>query len=113
MIKKLVIAMLIGLSFPAFSADIRYELRVDGLACPYCAYGVEKKIKALDGVDKGSIEIKLNEGLVVFKANTEPPLTEGFLTKLINDAGFTLRGLKTQALSSLERVNKTSPERDQ
>ena len=51
--KSVIIAILVSMSFPAFSEDTRYELRVDGMACPYCAYGIEKKIKALNGVDQG------------------------------------------------------------
>lgn len=98
--KKLLAGLiLIGVSLPALATDIRYELQVDGLACPYCAYGVEKKIKALDGVDQDSLEIKLNEGLVSFQANTESPFTEAFLKTLVNDAGFTLRKLKLISLS--------------
>ena len=69
MIKQLwLIAILLGITFPVFAANVQYELRVDGLACPYCAYGIEKKIKALGGVDKGSIEIKLNEGRAIEEA---------------------------------------------
>ena len=45
--RLLSILMLLALAFPAWSAELRYMLRVDGLACPYCAYGIEKKIKAL------------------------------------------------------------------
>lgn len=36
--------ILSALALPAWSAETRYELRVDGLACPYCAYGIEKKM---------------------------------------------------------------------
>ncbi len=73
------------------ASDTRYELRVDGLACPYCAYGVEKKLKALDGVIDESLQIKLNEGLVSFNTIDETNITEPKLEKLINDSGFTLR----------------------
>ena len=55
----LFMAALMMLSIMAQAADRRYELHVDGMACPYCAYGIEKKIKALDGVDTSSMEIKL------------------------------------------------------
>ena len=93
-----VVVLLVTLTMPVWAAEIRYELRVDGLACPYCAYGIEKKIKALDGVDKESIQIQLNEGVVVFEADTL--ISEGRLKRLINDAGFTLRGLKTSSATS-------------
>lgn len=42
---------------------------VNGLACPFCAYGLEKKLKSLDGVmdvavllEKGQVQLKLAEG---------------------------------------------------
>ena len=106
--REWLLVILLGMSFQVLAAYVRYELRVDGLACPYCAYGIEKKIKALDGVDKDSVEIKLNDGLVIFEADTESPLTEVALKTLINDAGFTLRGFKTQRL-----VPSDNPERDE
>lgn len=88
------ITMLI-LSFPVRSAEIHYQMRVDGLACPFCAYGMEKKIKALAGVDKHSVVIELNRGIVSFVADTQVPLTGDVLKVLVNDAGFTLQHLET------------------
>ena len=35
-----------------------YRLYVDGLACPFCAYGVEKNILALRGVEKLDIDVE-------------------------------------------------------
>jgi copper chaperone CopZ len=90
----LLICLLGGISLSAWAEERRYNLRVDGVACPYCAYGVEKKIKALDGVNKESVEIKINEGLVLFEADTDVPIGEDTLKELINDAGFTLRNLE-------------------
>lgn len=95
--RKLISIILFStLALPAWSADRQYQLRVDGLACPYCAYGIEKKIKALDGVDKDSVSIRLNEGLVIFQADTEAAIGEAELKQLINEAGFTLRGLEVR-----------------
>lgn len=104
MIRRLIASLiLLSLSFPALSDLMRYELRVDGLACPYCAYGIEKKIKALEGVNKDSLEIKLNKGLVIFEADTDSPLTEQSMKTLINDAGFTLRQYKVLSINSREK----------
>lgn len=30
----------------------RYQLQVDGLACPFCAYGIEKKLSRLEGIEQ-------------------------------------------------------------
>ena len=91
--------LLIGLSPPAW-ADTRYELRVDGLACPFCAYGIEKKLKALEGVIDESMEIKLNEGVVVFHVEDDTLISEDSLKRLVNDAGFSLRGVKTHKIQT-------------
>ncbi|MGN2393298.1 heavy-metal-associated domain-containing protein, partial [Pelomicrobium sp. G1] len=40
----------------ALAAGPSYWLQVDGLACPFCAYGIEKKLRALDGVDKVKVD---------------------------------------------------------
>lgn len=88
------ILLLSALALPAWSADREYQLRVDGLACPYCAYGIEKKIRALDCVDKDSVAILINEGLVTFQADTDTAIAEAEIRQLIDDAGFTLRGLE-------------------
>lgn len=96
--QSLIAVILSTVALIANATDRRYELRVDGLACPYCAYGIEKKIKALDGVDMTSVEVKLNDGLVIFQADTPEPFTEISLKTLINDAGFTLRQFQVQAL---------------
>ncbi|WP_339673819.1 heavy-metal-associated domain-containing protein [Dasania marina] len=101
--KSVLLALLLtGLSLPAWT-DTQYELRVDGLACPYCAYGIEKKLKALDGIIEESLEIKLNDGIVRFQASDEATITKSSLKQLINDSGFTLRGLETQIVQQEER----------
>ena len=92
------IPILFALALPVWSDELSYQLRVDGLACPYCAYGIEKKIKALQGVANESVEIRLNEGIVLFEADTETAIDEATLRQLVTDAGFTLRGVKTQSV---------------
>ncbi len=44
--KKSVLLLLITALWSAilFAAGTQYNLRVDGLACPFCAYGIEKKL---------------------------------------------------------------------
>ena len=36
------------------------SIQVDGLACPFCAYGLEKHLKKINGVE--SIEINMKSG---------------------------------------------------
>lgn len=96
--KKLIIVMAMALLWnaAAFAADTQYELRVDGLACPYCAYGIEKKLKKTKAVEQ--IDIDLDKGVVRVDVIEGVTLTEAQMTKLIKDAGFTLRSMTEKPL---------------
>ncbi len=91
--KILMTAMVLSLgwSAAAFADGTRYELRVDGLACPFCAYGIEKKLNAIDGVDE--VDIDLNSGLVTVDVTEGTALNHSQMTELFNDAGFTYRSM--------------------
>ena len=66
-----------------------YKLYVDGLACPFCAYGVEKKVGALNGVEK--VEIEIEDGLVAVTMAAGATLDEAAARQAVDEAGFTLR----------------------
>ena len=34
-----------------YADSLVYSLQVNGLACPFCAYGVEKKLSSIEGVE--------------------------------------------------------------
>ena len=60
---------------------------VDGLACPFCAYGIEKKTKRLNGVKE--IKIYLNTGTVVLKCSEDKSPAFADVRTAVKDAGFT------------------------
>ncbi len=66
-----------------------YKLYVDGLACPFCAYGVEKKVGGLDGVEK--VEIEIEDGIVAVTLAGGATLDEATAKQAVDEAGFTLR----------------------
>lgn len=73
-------------------ADETYQLRVDGLACPFCAYGIEKKLNAVNGMK--AIKVHINRGLVVVTVADGTPFDRQRAEKIVKDAGFTLRGFR-------------------
>lgn len=78
----------------ATSADTQatanaYVLRVDGLACPYCAYGIEKQFSNLQGVTGTTVNIA--KGVVVVHVKPGTRFTAPQIKKTVNDAGFTLK----------------------
>ncbi len=78
------------------TAGTNYNIRVDGLACPFCAYGIEKKFKKMDGIS--NIKVDLDNGLVSVDAKEGLVLTEEQMKKLFNDSGFTYRSMKKTPL---------------
>ncbi len=96
--KKVIASMMLSVlwSTAAFAAGTQYYLRVDGLACPYCAYGIEKKLKAIEGV--GKIDVSLDAGLVVVDVAEGVTLTESQMKTLFQDAGFTYRSMTEEPL---------------
>jgi len=63
------------------------KMEVNGMACPYCAYGMEKELKKVSGVD--SVKIQLKEGLAYISTlKKQEPLKEN-LALIIKNAGFT------------------------
>ncbi len=77
-------------SGPAASAS-EFTLRIDGLACPFCAFGVEKKLLELPGVS--GIEVLLDEGKVVLALSEGAELDVAALDEAVRKAGFPLRAL--------------------
>ena len=91
-----VLIMVFAINGIALAAGTQYIMRVDGLACPYCAYGIEKKLKKIDGVKK--IDVDLNKGLVIVNVAEGVVLSEEKMKKLFKDAGFTYRSMKQKSL---------------
>ncbi len=84
------VLVMMWLAATAVLADSHvYKLYVDGLACPFCAYGVEKKVGGLDGVEK--IDIDIDGGVVLVTLADGATLDEAAAKQAVDEAGFTLR----------------------
>ena len=84
--------LLVVINAATFAGSNRYALGVDGLACPFCAYGIEKKLSAIEGVE--SIDTDVKSGQVVVTLAKGKVLSEEVARQAVQDAGFTLRSLK-------------------
>ena len=86
LIKMILIIFLLGIS-STLAQSSEVKVRVDGLSCPFCAYGLEKKLNDLDGVE--SINIDFEEGLVVLQVTDSENISEEEIRTNIEKAGFT------------------------
>jgi len=78
-----------------------FEVEVDGLGCPFCAYGLEKKIKEFKKIK--DIKIDMETGDFSFTSPTENALTLVDVEAKIDKAGYTPIALKvTRADGTVE-----------
>ncbi|MAN62606.1 MAG: hypothetical protein CMI60_11755 [Parvibaculum sp.] len=91
-IRTAVFALVALLPVTVFAAQTQYRLQVDGLACPFCAYGIEKELTRTDGI--AAIDIDINAGAVTVTTIEGATMTEAQADQIVKDAGFTLRGFE-------------------
>jgi len=84
-------ALLLGAG-AALADEARYRLRVAGLACPFCAYGIEKELAAIDGV--AAVETHIKDGAVVVEMAEGATLDRATARRAVEAAGFTLGGFQ-------------------
>jgi mercuric ion binding protein len=89
MIFTTVFVLVLALSHAAFAGQT-YNLQVDGLACPFCAYGIEKQLLSVDGVQ--DVVVDLNAGAVQVTMQDGSTLNQATAKQAVKDAGFTLKG---------------------
>ncbi len=69
-----------------------YAIGVDGLACPFCAYGIEKQLSRISGVE--TVLTDIESGTVAVTMAEGATLEETAAGKAVDDAGFTLRSFE-------------------
>ncbi len=78
---------------------LEVNVQVDGLSCPFCAYGLEKKLRKVDNV--ASLEIRVSDGRAVLTPKPGTSLDLAGLEQTVRDGGFTPGGLTLTARGRL------------
>lgn len=84
-----IIAILLFSITAAFAQQRQVNVRVDGLSCPFCAYGLEKKFIKIDGVE--NLKIDVDKGILTFTEKEGETVSEEDIRKAVKQAGFTPR----------------------
>ncbi len=108
--KVILIVLVIFMAVPAIQAQKSYdqfEVQVDGLGCPFCAYGLEKKFKEFKGIKK--VKIDIETGDFSFAYPTEKALTIEDVEQQVHKAGYSpMSGRVTRADGTVELMKVTS-----
>lgn len=68
-------------------ASPRAVVKIDGMACPFCTYNIQRQLEALDGVRQTDVSLKKGEAYVTLSSNN--PATAEQLRRAVESAGFT------------------------
>jgi mercuric ion binding protein len=88
MLPPVLLALALTIAAAAHAAGSAYKVHVAGLACPFCAYGIEKSLSAIDGVAR--VETHIEDGLVIVEMAEGETLDRAEAAQAVEDAGFTL-----------------------
>ena len=85
---SLILVFLLLSAFPlhAEEAAQKIVIKVDGLYCPFCAYGLEKHLKKLKGYKK--VEVNLKHGVAELHIKPGVTVTDTAIQQAVEDAGF-------------------------
>ncbi len=81
------------------------ELEVNGMACPFCAFGIEKKLRAIEGVQ--DLTVFLDEGRIDLVFSPENGASVSDIEAAVKEAGFKLSGLQLGVRGTLARDTDT------
>ena len=86
------LATLVLWSSALLAGEAHFLLGVDGMSCPFCVYGIEKRLKKIDGVEEVSAD--LAQGNIWVEATGADVLSEDGARLVLEQAGFTLRSFE-------------------
>ncbi len=69
--------------------EVQYDIRVDGITCPFCVATSERALKKIGGVH--AVGSNLETGTIFVCADSRVAFTDAQLKQLFRDKGFTYR----------------------
>lgn len=86
---------------PAQAEVVKANLTILGMSCSMCAYGLHKKLSALEEIEKATIDFKTETGILTFKP--EARIDYERIEKAVTEGGYTLKDMSVKAIGRLEK----------
>lgn len=94
-----VLACLLLGAFPGHAQVTEVTVTVRGMSCPFCAFGVEKKLRTVPGV--GSVDVDMGRGTATMEAAEEQFIAADQVSEAVRRAGFTAGSMEVVAEGTL------------
>ncbi len=110
---KSMILFLLAFAFigTAVADDVQYDIRVDGITCPFCVATSERALLKIAGVH--AVGSNLETGTIFVCADSQVTFTDAQLKQLFLDKGFTYRSFeKTSGCSMADHEHDADDLRD-
>lgn len=91
---------------PSFSQTDAVAVTVEGLGCPYCAAGLEKKLSKIQGIKDIGIELKT--GVASFTVPASLKIDETAVRQKVEDAGYTAKAVTILRNKGIADLPKTA-----
>ena len=96
-----ILSFILLISTAALAEDqVQYDIRIDGMTCPFCVASSEKALKKIDGIN--TIRTNIETGTMTVCAEPSVILTDDQLEQLFLKKGFTYRSLTQSNHCSLD-----------
>ncbi len=76
----------------ALADEVQYDIRVDGITCPFCVATSERALKKIEGVH--AVGSDLETGTIFVCAESRVEFSDAQLKQLFLDKGFTYRSFE-------------------
>ena len=100
------LAALVLFGTPALASVDEIQLHVEGLACPFCVYGIERSLKKIPGVV--SVETTIRTGLVEVHLKPGAVVDSAQFQAAVRKSGFTLDHIEATITGKLFTQNDRS-----
>ena len=98
--KILMLLLVLFLCIPLAEAKLEeVELEIHGMACTFCAFGLEKKIRKFEGVKDFKVDIKKGKARFRLEEGAEVSVTK--LREAVKEAGLTFKEVSTSLVGSV------------
>lgn len=93
--RQLLVSAFVFAPLVAFAGAQNFQVAIEGMTCADCAKAVSMALEKIPDIDKSSVKVSLTGKTATLKMNDSNKETQALVKKAIEDAGYTVKSVKT------------------